>query len=319
MFVHIIYMSMCLCRLRACGLLPLARLVEGDRADLNIKKKDKQTRFSYDRSLLTALLDRWRPETHTFHLPVGEMTPTLQDVSMILGLPLAGRAVGAMDVPSTWREDLLQRFADVQRIPGAPAYQTFDRSKNKGPPKSWVVQFSVSDELNYVSFKSTVYIRTHVCSFLQADYMRPDVDDETVSRHLEAYLLWLFGFVMFCSSSGNCVGKFLLPYARWIAESDPDSMPQFSWGSAVLAATYRGMCNACIKDGQLPILDGCPLLLQLWSYERFPVGRPVIDPSPYNEQGYHGDPIDMPTMGSYWCRRKVKAFHSYANYLYHFI
>ncbi|KAK1628673.1 hypothetical protein QYE76_002988, partial [Lolium multiflorum] len=39
---------------------------------------------------LTALVDRWRPETHTFHLRAGEMTPTLQDVSMILGLPIQG-------------------------------------------------------------------------------------------------------------------------------------------------------------------------------------------------------------------------------------
>ncbi|KAL6321966.1 hypothetical protein AAG906_035881 [Vitis piasezkii] len=32
------------------------------------------------------LVERWRSETHTFHLPVGEMTITLQDVAVILGL-----------------------------------------------------------------------------------------------------------------------------------------------------------------------------------------------------------------------------------------
>ncbi|KAK1692084.1 hypothetical protein QYE76_008781 [Lolium multiflorum] len=37
---------------------------------------------------LTALVNRWRPEPHTFHLRAGEMAPTLQDVSMILGLPV---------------------------------------------------------------------------------------------------------------------------------------------------------------------------------------------------------------------------------------
>lgn len=34
----------------------------------------------------TTLVDRWRPETHSFHLPCGEMTLTIQDASMILGL-----------------------------------------------------------------------------------------------------------------------------------------------------------------------------------------------------------------------------------------
>jgi Plant mobile domain len=33
-----------------------------------------------DKSLMTALVERWRPETSTFHLPVGELTVTLEDV-----------------------------------------------------------------------------------------------------------------------------------------------------------------------------------------------------------------------------------------------
>ena len=66
-----------------------------------------------DRSLLSALVDRWRPETHTFHLPCGELAPTLQDVAMLLGLPITGDAVGPRVVPSTWLEDLEECFAGV--------------------------------------------------------------------------------------------------------------------------------------------------------------------------------------------------------------
>jgi len=58
-------------RLHEAGLLTLGRLVEGGLFKLN-------------RSLLTALVDRWRPETHTFHLSCGEMAPTLQDVAFFM-------------------------------------------------------------------------------------------------------------------------------------------------------------------------------------------------------------------------------------------
>ncbi|KAK9988739.1 hypothetical protein SO802_028978 [Lithocarpus litseifolius] len=41
-----------------------------------------------DHGLILALVERWRLETHTFHLPHGEMSITLQDVEVIFGLPI---------------------------------------------------------------------------------------------------------------------------------------------------------------------------------------------------------------------------------------
>jgi hypothetical protein len=48
--------------------------------------------------------------------------------------------------------------------------------------------------------------------------MRADADEGTSNRHLEAYLLWLFGYIMFCGSQGDAVSRFLIPHARMIAE-----------------------------------------------------------------------------------------------------
>ncbi|QHO30032.1 uncharacterized protein DS421_8g229910 [Arachis hypogaea] len=49
--------------------------------------------FEYDNPLISAFVERWRPETHTFHLPWGECTVTLEDVAMQLGLPVDGQPV----------------------------------------------------------------------------------------------------------------------------------------------------------------------------------------------------------------------------------
>jgi hypothetical protein len=53
------------------------------------------TRFNYDALLIDAFMDRWQPETHTFHFPIGEMTISLEDVAMLGGLPCVGQVMGA--------------------------------------------------------------------------------------------------------------------------------------------------------------------------------------------------------------------------------
>jgi hypothetical protein len=60
------------------------------------------TRFNYDALLIAAFMDRWRPETHTFHLLVGEMTLSLEDAAMLGGLSCARQAMGPIDIPATW-------------------------------------------------------------------------------------------------------------------------------------------------------------------------------------------------------------------------
>ena len=90
--------------IRRAGLLPLAWVVNEGLPPM-------------DGALLTAFVDRWRPETHTFHLPCGEMTVTLQDVAMILGLPLDGPPVTGIVQSDGWR-DMVENIIGIR--PPAP-------------------------------------------------------------------------------------------------------------------------------------------------------------------------------------------------------
>jgi hypothetical protein len=61
--------------IRRAGFLPLVRLMSSDLPMM-------------DSATLMPVVDRWRPETHTFHLPCGETMMMLQDIDMILDLPI---------------------------------------------------------------------------------------------------------------------------------------------------------------------------------------------------------------------------------------
>ena len=91
--------------LRRAGMLPLARVVCAGLPAM-------------DAPLLTTFVDRWRPETHSFHLPCGEVSITLQDVAMILGLPLEGIAVTGIIQTDGWR-DMVEALIGI-RPPGPP-------------------------------------------------------------------------------------------------------------------------------------------------------------------------------------------------------
>ena len=75
----------------------------------------------------------------------------------------------------------------------------------------------------------------------------------------------------------------------------------------MLATTYRGLCTGVTKvSTEEPIFVGCPLLLQLWSYEHFPVGRPEMNFEPYAKLSPDHDDVDRLMMGSLWCLRMVR-------------
>ncbi|KAK5811722.1 hypothetical protein PVK06_027083 [Gossypium arboreum] len=94
-----------------------------------------QRGFKLDLTLISSLVERWRPETHTFHLSCGKCTITLKDVALQLGLlvdepVIAGSAVilGKVELFTT-----VQRWLDIDQLVG----KNFDKLPDDATKKAW--------------------------------------------------------------------------------------------------------------------------------------------------------------------------------------
>uniref|UniRef100_A0ACD5Z1Y6 Uncharacterized protein n=1 Tax=Avena sativa TaxID=4498 RepID=A0ACD5Z1Y6_AVESA len=139
-----------------------------------------------------------------------------------------------------------------------------------------------------------------------------------ITCSLEAYLMWLLGKVMFTENHVSTISACYIRYARENTEATcQNDITQWSWSFVVLAATYQGMCAGCTLTKERSALLGCPLLPQLWSWERFPISRPEVAknqaviisgqaPVVYeSDLLFDHERIDMPTFGTHWTHRKV--------------
>jgi hypothetical protein len=99
-----------------------------------VPRAERLTRFNYDSPLIAAFMDRWRPETHTFHFPVGEMTVSLEDAAMLGGFRVLGRRWGRSTSP---RRGRLTSLLGSRTFLG-----TIMRRR-------WIQQFSVRDSNSY--------------------------------------------------------------------------------------------------------------------------------------------------------------------------
>ncbi|XP_025683363.1 serine/threonine-protein phosphatase 7 long form homolog [Arachis hypogaea] len=117
--------------------------------------------FWLDEPLVSAFVERWRPETHTFHMPFGECTVTLQDVAFQLGLPVDGEAVsGCLGEFETYMEG------------GRPAWEWFEDLFGERPPPNKVKQMTVHFTWFHERFR----------------VLPPDASEETVRIYARAYI-----------------------------------------------------------------------------------------------------------------------------------
>ncbi|KAM0861777.1 hypothetical protein ACQ4PT_045678 [Festuca glaucescens] len=216
------------------GLLPFISLVSRGPPNMNA-------------AAITALVDRWRPETHTFHLRAGEMTPTLQDVFMILGLPIQGEPLCMNTASDGWRQ---QMEALIGMAPPEPP-----NKKDRAPAGA-----------NYK------WIKDH---FAECPI---GADRDTVRTYTRVYLWYVISRTLFTDSGGK------LAHWCWL-KALTVLEHKWSWGTAALSYLYRQLDDACRRTGTMDI-GGCQLLLSVWSWERLPVGRPRVfnkRPWPHSE------------------------------------
>ncbi|XP_074311477.1 serine/threonine-protein phosphatase 7 long form homolog isoform X2 [Silene latifolia] len=137
-----------------------------------------------DPDLITALVERWREETHTFHFPIGEATVTLQDVNVLFGLRVSGKAV-------TGRSDHHWPALCEELLGLRPS----------------------STELKGLGLKLT---------WLSGNFsgLPQDADDDRLYKHVRAYILYLIGTIIFPDKSGNEVCILFLPLLANLDEID---------------------------------------------------------------------------------------------------
>ena len=71
-----------------------------------------------DHALLSGLVERWRPETNTFHLPTGEAPITLEDVAYIYGLPIDGEPVTGRTFNNAFVPEVCKELLGLTPRPG---------------------------------------------------------------------------------------------------------------------------------------------------------------------------------------------------------
>ena len=160
--------------------------------------------FESDPSLISALVERWRPETHTFHMPPGECTITLQDVAIILGL----------------------------KVDGWPVVGRTSTNWN-----------ALCQELLGVSFPSKAFhgssLKMRALNEHFQNINEHNQDPVRFERYIRAYILKIIGGLLLADHSSSRVPLRYLQLLR-----DLDSCGEYSWGSAVLAHLYAQLCKA---------------------------------------------------------------------------
>ena len=193
----------------------------------------------FDEPLLEAFVERWQPDTNTFHMPWGEMTITLHDVFHILRVPVTGRP---LHKPRPL-VDLRAGVAEALGFSSAAALEYAVRGETVGPP---LYDHGAMHERDMIS-------------------LGKHMGDDIAYR---VFLFCLLGGTLFQDRSAD--RSRLLGWEYFMGPIS--DVPEYAWGAGALAWLYRELGKASRADARA--MSGCVTLLQSWIYEYFPSVRP---------------------------------------------
>ncbi|KAL0347840.1 UNVERIFIED_CONTAM: Serine/threonine-protein phosphatase 7 long form [Sesamum calycinum] len=191
-----------------------------------------------DTHLITALVERWRPETHTFHFSIGEATVTLQDISIIWALPIEGNLTTGVDIK--WTTQQWQNYCH-QWLGFRPNENAFKHSRIKfSALLDWLFNNTYDDDSPF----------------------------DNVLQEALVCVMCIIGGILCPDATDNTVSLLYLRRMEIINEEHPSN-----WGTTVLAYLYRELCMAS-QRGKTNI-GGAMQLLQIWAWSRIITLAPI--------------------------------------------
>lgn len=171
----------------------------------------KYTPRYVDKHLIAAFVERWYPETNSFHLPFGEMTITLDDVFHICGVPVVGKPMTGVG-PYIDEKNMLRLVKTCLGVKEDVVLKEIGKSNTFTIKMEWIRKLFVK--------------------------MPKKPSEEYLGQRARAYVLFLLGSTLFCDKSGNTVPLYFLECLE-----DLEKIGGWSWGSGALVPEF-GTCQS---------------------------------------------------------------------------
>jgi len=176
-----------------------------------------------DHGLICVFVERWHEDTSSFHLPLREMTVTLDNVSYLLHLPIDGMLLPHRFIS---RDEAVEWMVTYLGSDLRDALVEVDKTKVAH------CQFGYLQKIFKQRMKEQLELETEHGGVTEEVRRLRD-------QAVRIYLLYLVGITIFTDKSQNVVDVVYLRYFR-----DLDLVVGYSWGVAALAHLYRELNNA---------------------------------------------------------------------------